>query len=207
MLSTFLVSLSLALASAGTSIDVPLTGEPLAPSALAALDALPGVDTVIVDGHRLELTVLADAEVSLREVEALVERHSSGTRVDTGQLLIGAHTIFQLDAGVCFRCAEEPIGQTLARRPFVRDWTVVDYQARGRLRFRVEPTDDELRAEAMDVESFEDVILTGRYDGLGAPDLYWSTGGGVAWRPDEQTARREATSSKKPLMIFPTAGT
>ncbi len=94
---------------------------------------------------------------------------------------------------------------TLACRSFVKSWSVVDYRERGRLRFRIEPV-VEVLAAAMDVESFEDVILTSRYDGRGAPDLYWPTGG-VAWRVDETSARHEAAISKKPLMLFPTAGT
>ena len=163
------------------------------------------MESVAVDGRHLSVHVHPDADVSLREIERLVERHSPSTKVDTDRLVPGPRTIFQLDAGVCFFCAEGPIGMTLARRSFVKSWSVVDYRERGRLRFRIEPV-GEVLAAAMDVESFEDVILPSRYDGLGAPDLYWPTGG-VAWRVDETSARHEAAISKKPLMLFPTAGT
>ena len=121
-------------------------------------------------------------------------------------MTIGARTIFQLNAGVCFFCAEGPLGQTLARRPFVSDWSVVDYHVKGRLRFRIEADDKTTIGALGGTDAFEDVILTDRYDGMGAPDLYWPTGG-VEWRPDEAAARAEATRSRKPLMIFPTAGT
>ena len=56
------------------------------------------------------------------------------------------------------------------------------------------------------MDAFEDLVFTARYDGEGPLDLYWRTGG-IAWRPDDESARREAAESKKPLMIFPTAGT
>ena len=45
-----------------------------------------------------------------------------------------------------------------------------------------------------------------RYDGIDRVQHDWPTGG-IAWRQDEEEARREALESRKPLLIFPTAGT
>ena len=73
------------------------------------------------------------------------------------------------------------------------------------MRFRVEPKGP-LTFGSLEGDSFEDVVFTHRYSNAGWVNLYWPTGG-IAWRADEKAARREATESKKPLMIFPTAGT
>ena len=185
---------------------VPLSGAAPDAEALAAVEHLPGVASVALGGDSLSIGIVSGAEVSLRELSSTLAAHAPGTGIERDGLRIDAHTIIQLNAGVCFFCAEEPLGQTLARRPFVADWSVVDYRAKGRLRFRIEATDGATIGDLGGTDAFEDIVLTDRYDGLGAPDLYWPTGG-VEWRADEATARREATRSLKPLMIFPTAGT
>jgi hypothetical protein len=111
-----------------------------------------------------------------------------------------------MNAGVCFFCAEGPLGQTLARRSFVSDWSVVDYYAKGRLRFRINADGKATIGALGGTGAFEDIIITDRYEGLGAPNLYWATGG-VEWRVNEAVARQEASRSQKPLILFPTAGT
>ena len=179
-----------------------MTGEPPTAAAMDDMKRLPGVTAVHVDEVTLTVDVAADAEVRVRDIASVLAEHSPQTSVDRDRLMISPHTIFEINAGVCFFCAEAPIDQTLGRRPFVQDWSVVDYRALGRMRFRIEPKTDFVLEELGGTDAFEDLILTSRYDGQGPPDLYWPTGG-VEWRADEPTARREATASRKPLMIFP----
>ena len=194
------LAVSLPGVAGSATIEVPLTGAPVTAVALDELRRLPGVTSIVTDGRSLTVEVAEDAEVRIRDIADVLADHAPQTEVDLDRLGISRHTIFELNAGVCFFCAEQPLGQTLARRAFVEDWSVVDYQA------RIEPNED-VRVEALGgTETFEDIVLTARYDGAGAPDLYWPTGS-VEWRLDEATARQEATASKKPLMIFPTAGT
>ncbi len=187
---------------------VPFTGAAPSAEALTAIERLPGIASVALDDDNdaLSIEVVSGAEVSIRDLSGALAEHAPDTQIDRDGIRISTHTIIQLNAGVCFFCAEEPLGQTLARRPFVADWSVVDYRAKGRLRFRLETTGGATIGKLGGTDAFEDVVLTDRYDGLGAPDLYWTTGG-VEWRADEASARREATRSRKPLIIFPTAGT
>ncbi len=205
---SLLVAASVSTASGPVTLVtlVPFTGTAPSAEALAAIEQLPGIASVALDGDALRLEVESGAEVSIRDLSGALARHAPDTRIDRDGLRIAAHTIIQLNAGVCFFCAEGPLGQTLARRPFVADWSVVDYQTKGRLLFRIEATGGATIGQLGGTDAFEDIVLTDRYDGLGPPDLYWATGG-VEWRADEATARREATRSRKPLMIFPTAST
>lgn len=203
---THLLAVAFVTALSTASVEVPLAGPPPPADALTALEALPGVSRIVVEPGALRVEVLPDGEVRVSEIARVLSEHAPGTRPDRDRLVIGPHTIFEMNAGVCFFCAEKPLGQALMRRPFVRDWSVVDYWTRGRMRFRVE-TREAAPVEALGGgELLEDVILTARYVGRGEPDLYWPTGG-VEWRPDEAAARREATASRRPLLIFPTAGT
>ena len=187
---------------------VPLTGAAPDAEVLTAIEWLPGIASVALDGDNdaLSIEVVSGAEVSIRDLSGALAQHAPDTQIARDGIRISTHTIIQLNAGVCFFCAEEPLGQALARRPFVVDWSVVDYRAKGRLRFRLEAMGGATIGKLGGTDAFEDIVLTDRYDGLGAPDLYWATGG-VEWRADEATARREATRSRKPLVIFPTAGT
>ncbi len=187
---------------------VPFTGTAPSAEALTAIERLPGIASVALDSDNdaLSIEVVSGAAVSIRDLSGALAEHAPDTRIDRDRIRIAAHTIIQLNAGVCFFCAEGPLGQTLARRPFVVDWSVVDYRTKGRLLFRIEATGGATIGQLGGTDAFEDIVLTDRYDGLGPPDLYWATGG-VEWRADEATARREATRSRKPLMIFPTAGT
>jgi hypothetical protein len=188
-----------------TTLQIPLKGDPPPPAAMAALNAATGVERVKVTGAALALDVAADGEVRLGDLSRALGRVTTRTTIDAGRLAIGPHTIFEINAGQCFFCAEAPLASTLSRMKFVRKWTVVDYATKGRLRFRVEPV-GEVLLSALGGDAFEDILFTGRYDETERVNLYWPTGG-VAWRPNEQAARREATISRKPLMIFPTAGT
>jgi len=190
----------------GPAIELLITGAPLDDHVLAAIEQMPGIAAASFDGNELSVKVTPGAEVSVRDVAAVLAAHAPGAHLERDGVAIGAHTIFQMNAGVCFFCAEEPLGQTLARRPFVSDWSVVDYRAKGRLRFRIDADGEATIGDLGGTDAFEDVVLTDRYDGLEALDLYWATGG-VEWRSDEATARQEATRSRKPLMLFPTAGT
>ena len=188
------------------STEVPLRGAAISEEALEALNRLPGVTASNIDGKSISVDVADNAELRVSDINQVLAVHSPDTRVDRDRLIISPHTIFQLNAGVCFFCAEQPLGQTLDRRPFVKTWSVVDYWQLGRLLFRIEPNRVVRIEELGRTNAFEDIVLTNQFDDRGAPDLYWSTGG-VEWRKDEQAARHEATASKKPLMIFPTAGT
>ncbi len=205
MLSSLLPTVLVAFTLPGPTWLVPLAGNPPGAAAVSEIRRLPGVVGVETAEPGLRLQVARDQEVRLREIARVLAERAPGTSVDRDRLAIDAHTIFELDAGVCFFCAEKPLGQTLARKSFIERWSVVDYAPKGRLRFRVEPRNAASLA-ALGGDTFEDIILTARYDGRGVPDLYWPTGG-VLWRKDQAAARREATASKKPLMIFPTAGT
>ena len=190
--------------SAGT-FEIPLKGAPIDPATLQKLKAVSGISRIETAGGRLQLQVADGAEVRLSSLAAALATGAPSTAVDRDRLPVTANTIFEMNAGQCFFCAEKPIGHTLSRLPFVKHWAVVDYVTKGRMRFRVEPNGP-LEFASLQGDPFEDVILTMRYAESGPVDLYWPTGG-VAWRPDEKSARREATESKKPLMIFPTAGT
>lgn len=195
----------LALAVTVGAFDVPLAGPPPDQASLQRLQTVSGVASIHAADARLKLLVREGAEVRLRDLDAALALGGAGTTIDRERLPVTRDTIFEMNAGQCFFCAEKPIGRTLSRLPFVADWAVVDYLTKGRMRFRVEPKGP-LLFESLEGDPFEDVIFTTRYSKAGWVNLFWPTGG-IAWRPDEKTARREATASKKPLMIFPTAGT
>jgi hypothetical protein len=171
---------------------VPLRGAVISEEALEALNRLPGINASNIDGKSISVDVADNAELRVSDINQVLAVHSPDTTVDRDRLIISPHTIFQL--------------KTLDRRPFVKTWSVVDYWQLGRLLFRIEPNRVVRVEELGRTNAFEDIVLTNQFDDRGAPDLYWPTGG-VEWRKDEQAARHEATASKKPLMIFPTAGT
>ncbi|HIA49913.1 MAG TPA: hypothetical protein EYN90_04930 [Acidobacteria bacterium] len=205
LLFSTLLAVSLTAAS-GPVVELPITGAPLSDEALTAIEQLPGVRAATLDREVLSLEVAPDSEVSVSDVVAVLSEYAPNSRLERDGVTIGAHTIFQMNAGVCFFCAEGPLGQTLARRSFVSDWSVVDYYAKGRLRFRINADGKATIGALGGTGAFEDIIITDRYEGLGAPNLYWPTGG-VEWRANEATARQEASHSQKPLILFPTAGT
>ena len=205
LLFSTLLAVSLTAAS-GPVVELPITGAPLSDEALTAIEQLPGVRAAALDREVLSLEVAPDSEVSVSDVVAVLSEYAPNSRLERDGVTIGAHTIFQMNAGVCFFCAEGPLGQTLARRSFVSDWSVVDYYAKGRLRFRINADGKATIGALGGTGAFEDIIITDRYEGLGAPNLYWPTGG-VKWRANEATARQEASHSQKPLILFPTAGT
>ena len=200
-----MLALVFVLALGSASFEIPLSGNPLPPAAVEGLASVRGVERIDVSGTSLSLNVAPDHEVRLRDLARAIERFTDKTTVDTDRLPIGPHTIFEINAGQCFFCAEAPLGATLARMKFLKKWTVVDYATKGRLRFRVE-AEGQVPLSAIGGDTFEDILFTARYDATERLDLYWPTGG-IAWRADERTARDEATASRKPLMIFPTAGT
>ena len=200
-----MLGLILAVALGSASVQIPLSGDPLPPSVTDGLRLVPGVVRVDASGDGLTLEVAPDSEVRLRTLERALARLTSKTRIDSDRLLIGPQTILELNAGRCYFCAETPLGATLARMQFVKNWTVVDYVTKGRLRFRIEPQ-GEVPLRLMGGDTFEDIVFTARYDGHERVNLYWP-GAGIAWRANEAVARSEATASRKPLMIFPTAGT
>ena len=209
IMGSFLFSTLLAVsltAASGPVVELPIAGVPLSDEALAAIEQLPGVRAAALDREVLSLEVAPDSEVSVSDIVAVLTEHAPGSRLERDGVTIGAHTIFQMNAGVCFFCAEGPLGQTLARRSFVSDWSVVDYYAKGRLRFRIDADGKATIGALGGTGAFEAIIITDRYEGLGAPNLYWATGG-VAWRANEAIARQEASRSQKPLILFPTAGT
>ena len=150
---------------------VPFTGAAPDAEVLTAIERLPGIASVALDGNALSIEVVSGAEVSIRDLSGALAEHAPNTQIARDGIRISTHTIIQLNAGVCFFCAEEPLGQTLARRPFVVDWSVVDYRAKGRLRFRLETTGGATIGKLGGTDAFEDIVLTDRYDGLGAPDL------------------------------------
>lgn len=205
LLFSTLLAVSLTAAS-GPVVELPITGAPLSDEALTAIEQLPGVRAAALVREVLSLEVAPDSEVSVSDVVAVLSEYAPNSRLERDGVTIGAHTIFQMNAGVCFFCAEGPLGQTLARRSFVSDWSVVDYYAKGRLRFRINADGKATIGALGGTSAFEDIIITDRYEGLGAPNLYWATGG-VEWRANEATARQEASHSQKPLILFPTAGT
>ena len=205
LLFSTLLAVSLTAAS-GPVVELPITGALLSDEALTAIEQLPGVRAATLDREVLSLEVAPDSEVSVSDVVAVLSEYAPNSRLERDGVTIGAHTIFQMNAGVCFFCAEGPLGQTLARRSFVSDWSVVDYYAKGRLRFRINADGKATIGALGGTGAFEDIIITDRYEGLGAPNLYWATGG-VEWRVNEAVARQEASRSQKPLILFPTAGT
>jgi hypothetical protein len=200
-----LTTATFVIALAAAAIDLPLTGDPVSGPVLSDLAKVPGVGRIEPKGAILRLDVSPGAEVRLRDLTEALKRNTSRTTIDQDKLAITSQTIFELNAGQCFFCAEKPLGDTLTRKPFVRQWSVVDYVAKGRLRFRVN-TSAAADLGTLGSDGIEDVVFTDRYEGVNGVDLYWPTGG-VAWRPTETAARQEATASRKPLMIFPTAGT
>ena len=205
LLISTLLAVSLTAAS-GPVVELPISGAPLSDEALAAIEQLPGVRAAALDRDVLSLEVAPDSEVSVSDVVAVLTEHAPDSNLERDGVTIGAHTIFQMNAGVCFFCAEGPLGQTLARRSFVSDWSVVDYYAKGRLRFRINADGKATIGALGGTGAFEDIIITDRYEGLSAVNLYWATGG-VEWRVNEAVARQEASRSQKPLILFPTAGT
>lgn len=197
-------ALLIGLAVGTATVQIPLSGGPVPPAAVADLRAVTGVETVTAAPGSLTVTVKERGEVRLREIARVLGRHQA-PGVDTDQLAITPQTIFEINAGQCFFCAEAPLKLTLDRKSFIAKWDVVDYHTKGRLRFRVEPKAP-TALRVLGGDTFEDILFTARYDGQAPLDLFWPTGG-VLWRKDEAAARAEATKSKKPLMIFPTAGT
>lgn len=193
-----------ALALVSGVIELPFSGAPLEPSRLELVSRIPGVARAETGAGALRIELAQGAELRLSTL-----RKALGTRetaIDRRRLPLGPHTIFEMDAGQCFFCAERPLGKRLSRRPVVRRWTVVDYAARGRLRFRIEPRTADATLGALGRLPVEDILFTTRYEGVERVELYWPSGG-IRWRESEKAARREASDSAKPLLIFPTAGT
>jgi hypothetical protein len=73
------------------------------------------------------------------------------------------------------------------------------------MHFRIEAKEP-TTLEALGRLPFEDVLFTDQYDAIEEVQLDWPTGG-VHWKATEEEARAEAARLKKPLMLFPTAGT
>ena len=176
------------------STEVPLQGATISEEALEALNRLPGVTASNIDGKSISVDVADNVELRISDINQVLAVHSPDTRVNRDRLIISPHTIFQLNAGVCFFCAEQPLGQTLDRRPFVKTWSVVDYWQLGRLLFRIEPNRVVRVEELGRTSAFEDIVLTNQFDDRGAPDLYWPTGG-VEW---QRTNRRRGTKPPHP---------
>jgi hypothetical protein len=194
-----------ALAAAAAVFDVPLLGAPPTEAVIEELGRLPGVVSLRRNGDGLRFEMEPRALLRLQQVKEAIRRHTVKTEVDYDRIPLTRRSVFQLDAGQCFNCTEGPLRQRLDRREWVSSWSVVDFAARGRMRIRIEPNRPTTLSELGPLP-FEDLLLTDRYDAVDQAELYWRTGG-IAWRPSEEVARREARETKKPLFIFPTAGT
>jgi len=196
---------TLFLVAATATFELPVTGGSLDAATIQGLRSIPGVARVEQAGTTLRFEQGAGLDVRLRDLEAVLQRAKPARTVDRSLIAVTPQTIFEVNAGQCFFCAEKPIGMSLERSGSVKTWRVVDYATKGRMRFRIE-TNAPTTIGSLGMDAFEDLVFTTRYDGAGPLDLYWRTGG-IAWRRDDESARREATESRKPLMIFPTAGT
>ena len=185
--------------------DIPLLGSPLTPPILDELRELEGIATLQADGPALHLEIEPRSMVRLSVLSETIRRHTVKTEIDYDGIPLGAHTIFEMNAGQCFNCSEGPLKQRLSRKGWIDRWSVVDYAAKGRLRFRITPR-GEARLAALGRLPFEDILFTDRYDTTERVDLDWPTGS-VEWRESEEEARWESSRSLKPLLIFPTAGT
>ena len=185
--------------------DLPLLGSPLTSPILDELKNLNGVAAIQADSGALHLEVEAHGLVRLSAISGTIRRHTVKTEIDYDRVPLGAHTIFEMDAGQCFNCSEGPLKQRLSRKDWVNRWSVVDYAAKGRLRFRITPRGDAQLA-ALGRLPFEDILFTARYDTTERVSLDWPTGS-VHWRSSEEEARWESSRSLKPLLVFPTAGT
>ena len=190
---------------ASVLFEIPLLGAPLTPPILDELDDLKGVAAIQEEDGALRLKVPSGEVVRLSAISDTIRRHTVKTEIDYDGVRIGGHTIFEMDAGQCFNCSEGPLGKRLSRKDWVEGWSVVDYAARGRLRFRITPR-DEARLAALGRLPFEDILFTDRYDGIERVNLDWPTGS-IHWRANEAEARWESSRSLKPLLFFPTAGT
>ncbi len=186
-------------------VDIPLLGSPLTPPILDELRDLKGVAAIQADDRALRLEVEPRGVVRLSAISETIRRHTVKTEIDYDGVPLGAHTIFEMDAGQCFHCSEGPLKQRLSRKDWVERWSVVDYAAKGRMHFRITPR-GEARLAALGRLPFEDILLTDRYDTVEPVNLDWPTGS-VHWRKSEEEARWESSRSLKPLLIFPTAGT
>ncbi len=185
--------------------DIPLLGSPLTPPILDELRELEGIATLRADGPALRLEIEPRSVVRLSALSETIRRHTLKTEIDYDGIPLGGHTIFEMDAGQCFNCSEGPLKQRLSRKDWIDRWSVVDYAAKGRLRFRITPR-GEARLAALGRLPFEDILFTDRYDTTERANLDWPTGS-VQWRESEEEARWESSRPLKPLLIFPTAGT
>lgn len=193
---------ALVLLLASSVIELPLAAGPPDPALPAQLSGVPGVERVEIGSRTLRLELAPGAELRLSELETA----AGESKIDRGRLPVGPMTVFEIDAGQCFFCAEGPLSKRLSQKSAVQRFWIVDYLAHGRLRFRIEPRSPSATLADLGRLPVEDIVFTDRYQGIERVDLYWPTGG-ILWRESEPTARREATRSRKPLMIFPTAGT
>ena len=185
--------------------EIPLLGSPLTPPVLDDLKTLEGVAAIQAANGALHLEVESKSVVRLSAISETIRHHTVKTEIDYDSVPLGVHTIFEMDAGRCFNCSEGPLKQRLSRKDWIDRWSVVDYAAKGRMRFRITPRDD-TRLGALGRLPFEDILFTDRYDTTERVSLDWPTGA-VHWRRSEEEARWESSRSLKPLLMFPTAGT
>lgn len=197
-------ALGIVLASA-LAVELPLIGSPLETDVVERFEGLPAVASAEVVDETLRLELVRGRSLSYRDVVGTLREHTVATEVDADRIPLGEHVIFQVDAGQCFHCTEQPMRTRLSRKDWVERWAVVGYAPRGRMHFRIEPKTP-TPLEALGAMPYEDILFTGRYDGVEEAFHDWPTGG-VAWRATEEQARRDAAKSKKPLFFFPTAGT
>ena len=189
----------------GLGVELPVIGAPLEPEVAEHLRALPNVASAEVGDSAFRLTLVPGRELSYNDVVRTLREHTVATEIDADRIPLGRHTIFQVDAGQCFHCTEQPMRTRLSRKEWIERWAVVGYAPQGRMHFRVEPKRP-TPLEALGAMPYEDILFTDRYDGVDEAFHDWPTGG-VAWRASEEEARKDATASKKPLFFFPTAGT
>lgn len=192
----------LVLLLASSVIELPLAAGPSNPALPARLSGIPGVERAEIGSRALRLELAPGAELRLSELS----KAAQGSKIDRRRLPVGPMTVFEIDAGQCFFCAEGPLSKRLSQKRAVGRFWVVDYVAHGRLRFRIEPRSPGAILADLGRLPVEDIVFTDRYQGVERVELYWATGG-ILWRESEEAARREAARSRKPLMIFPTAGT
>ena len=193
------------LLAAALAIEIPLLGAPLAPDVVQELNLLPGVERIEVEGDLLRLAVVPGRAVRYADIIRTIRSQTVATELDVDQIPLGRQTIFQMDAGQCFHCASAPLKKRLERKPWLDTWSVVGYAPKGRMHFRIEPKEP-TTLDALGRLPFEDVLFTDQYDAIEEVQYDWPTGG-VHWKATEEEARKEAARLKKPLMLFPTAGT
>ena len=193
------------LLAAALAIEIPLLGAPLAPDVVQELNLLPGVERIEVEDDLLHLTVVPGRAVRYADIIRTIRSHTVATELDVDRIPLGRQTIFQMNAGQCFHCASAPLAKRLERKPWLDTWSVVGYAPKGRMHFRIEPKEP-TTLDALGRLPFEDVLFTDQYDAIEEVQYDWPTGG-VHWKATEEAARQEAARLKKPLMLFPTAGT